>query len=519
MHEESRRDRTQSRDRNDRPRPRPRLRRPARRAVIGCAAVGVVVSLLLGTNDLSFANPTPPPLPTLGAPPPNPSDQQLSSAAQAKQDLADRVGALGGQIAQAQAELRSLVGQQELAEQKVALAVSQLRDAQQAASAARATVDHAQHGVQVAQQKFVTYLQASYMAGNADTGAGTLLTAKDPSALLDATSLERFQEENNLDAIGNLQRATIVKSNADARARLAVINLTKKTAAAKLAKQQADQAVAAEQAQAAALRQSLQASRAQLADAQLQLATLNHERSKFLAYKAEQARIARIKARRAARRRRIRAAHLAELRREAAIRAARQRAREQRERARERALHHRSNGGGGGGGGHTWRGGGGGGGGGGHVARDMGHWTPAEAATAVRRVRSTLGTPYAWAGGNSYGPTYGVCDPSNGAPYDCHVYGYDCSGLVMYGWGPYLSMAHYAATQYVAAGRFHPSARQLRPGDLVFWSYNGTIGGIHHVAMYIGHGRIIEAPYSGGYVQVASLWEYGSFFGATRPLT
>jgi cell wall-associated NlpC family hydrolase len=497
-----------------------------RRAVIGCTAVGVVVSLLLGTNDLSFANPTPPPLPTLGAPPPNPSDQQLSSAAQAKQMLADQVGALGGQIAQAQAELRSLVGQQELAEQKVALAISQLRDAQQAAAAARATVTHAENGVHAAQQRFVTYLQASYMAGNADTGAGALLTAKDPSALLDATSLERFQEENKLDAIGDLQRATIVKSNADARARLAVMDLTKKTAAAKLAKQQADQAVAAEQAQAAALRQSLQASQAQLADAQLQLATLNHQRSSFLAYKAEQARIARIKARRAERRRRIRAAHLAELRREAAIRAARQRARQRAERARERALHQRSGGGGntgGGGGGHAWHGGGsnGGGhrGGGGGVAPSLGRWSAAEAATAVRRVRSTLGTPYAWAGGNSYGPTYGVCDPSNGAPYDCHVYGYDCSGLVMYGWGPYLSMAHYAATQYVAAGSFHPSASQLRPGDLVFWSYNGTIGGIHHVAMYIGHGQIIEAPYSGGYVQVASLWEYGSFFGATRPLT
>jgi cell wall-associated NlpC family hydrolase len=127
--------------------------------------------------------------------------------------------------------------------------------------------------------------------------------------------------------------------------------------------------------------------------------------------------------------------------------------------------------------------------------------------------------PYAWAGGNSWGPTYGVCDPSNGAPNDCHVYGFDCSGLMMYGWGPYLSMAHYAATQYVEAGSFHPSAGELRPGDLVFWSYNGMISGIHHVAMYIGNGQIIEAPYSGAYVRVASLWEYGSFFGATRPLT
>ena len=67
----------------------------------------------------------------------------------------------------------------------------------------------------------------------------------------------------------------------------------------------------------------------------------------------------------------------------------------------------------------------------------------------------TLGTPYAWAGGNADGPRYGVCDASNGAPNDCHVVGYDCSGLAMYAWAPYLP-DHYAATQYTQAGSYHP---------------------------------------------------------------
>jgi cell wall-associated NlpC family hydrolase len=132
---------------------------------------------------------------------------------------------------------------------------------------------------------------------------------------------------------------------------------------------------------------------------------------------------------------------------------------------------------------------------------------------------SEIGTPYAWAGGNSGGPTYGVCDPSNGAPGDCNVYGFDCSGLVMYAWGPYISLPHYAAAQYVVAGSYHPGPGDLRPGDLVFWSYDGTVSGIHHVAIYIGNGQIVEAPYSGAYIRVASLYEYGSYFGATRPLT
>jgi hypothetical protein len=39
------------------------------------------------------------------------------------------------------------------------------------------------------------------------------------------------------------------------------------------------------------------------------------------------------------------------------------------------------------------------------------------------------------------------------------------------------------------------------------------------VAIYIGGGEIVEAPYSGAYVRTASLYEYGSYFGATRPLT
>jgi cell wall-associated NlpC family hydrolase len=100
---------------------------------------------------------------------------------------------------------------------------------------------------------------------------------------------------------------------------------------------------------------------------------------------------------------------------------------------------------------------------------------------------------------------------------DCHKVGFDCSGLAMYAWGTWW--AHYAATQYSTAGHYHPGAGNLMPGDLIFWSSNGTVWGIHHVAIYIGGGQIVEAPYSGAYVRTASLYEYGGFFGATRPQT
>jgi cell wall-associated NlpC family hydrolase len=60
----------------------------------------------------------------------------------------------------------------------------------------------------------------------------------------------------------------------------------------------------------------------------------------------------------------------------------------------------------------------------------------------------------------------------------------------------------------------------LLPGDLLFWSSNGTVGGIHHVAMYVGGGNVIQAPNSGDIVRITPLGNVDSgFFGATRPLT
>ncbi|WP_457831703.1 NlpC/P60 family protein, partial [Staphylococcus aureus] len=86
---------------------------------------------------------------------------------------------------------------------------------------------------------------------------------------------------------------------------------------------------------------------------------------------------------------------------------------------------------------------------------------------------------YSWAAGNASGPTYGVSEPGN-AWNDSNVLGFDCSGLTLYAWAPYLRMDHYAATQYTQAGSYHPSTDNLMPGDLVFWSGDGTIGGIGH---------------------------------------
>jgi cell wall-associated NlpC family hydrolase len=154
------------------------------------------------------------------------------------------------------------------------------------------------------------------------------------------------------------------------------------------------------------------------------------------------------------------------------------------------------------------------------IARAAHGWTPAVGRTALRRAESWLGLPYSWAGGNGSGPTRGVCT-HNGGDLDCHVIGFDCSGLTLYAWSPYRHLAHFAQTQKGQAGRFHPAIGQLVPGDLVFFSAY-IPSGIGHVAIYAGNGMVVEAPGSGQPVRRSRLSDvsaYSHYRGATRPLT
>jgi cell wall-associated NlpC family hydrolase len=65
------------------------------------------------------------------------------------------------------------------------------------------------------------------------------------------------------------------------------------------------------------------------------------------------------------------------------------------------------------------------------------------------------------------------------------------------------------------AGRKVPIA-DLRPGDLVFYQRRG--GPIHHVAMYVGAGNMVEAPYTGAQVRVVPLRRAGLLPQAARLL-
>jgi cell wall-associated NlpC family hydrolase len=131
------------------------------------------------------------------------------------------------------------------------------------------------------------------------------------------------------------------------------------------------------------------------------------------------------------------------------------------------------------------------------------------AQAAIDAAMGYLGTPYAWGGGGTRGPGPGM-DPDEG------VIGFDCSGLTQYAYGqagitiPRNSRAQYAALPKVASD-------ELQAGDLVFWGSGGTDpGSIVHVAIYLGGGKVVQAPESGDVVKVSPMW-WRNYVGAVRP--
>jgi cell wall-associated NlpC family hydrolase len=143
----------------------------------------------------------------------------------------------------------------------------------------------------------------------------------------------------------------------------------------------------------------------------------------------------------------------------------------------------------------------------------------------VNAALSQLGVPYAWGGGNAHGPTRGISDGGGAADRagDRYKVGFDCSGLALYAYAQIgVTLPH--QTQAIWT-QFQPAITDraaLQPGDLILLSDNGRASGAHHVAIYLGDGRVVEAPQSGEVVRVtAGIWQspYWSrqFLGAVRP--
>jgi cell wall-associated NlpC family hydrolase len=154
------------------------------------------------------------------------------------------------------------------------------------------------------------------------------------------------------------------------------------------------------------------------------------------------------------------------------------------------------------------------------VPARMGDWTAQRGVLIAERALRWRNWPYSFGAGGADGPSYGVpvdADSRN----DDKVFGFDCSGLTMYAVAPWRAhLDHDAASQYTEVGSFHPAIDSLLPGDLVFWSKDGTIDGIGHVAIYVGNGLVVQAPQSGDVIRVTPIYQVEpGTMGATRPLT
>lgn len=130
-------------------------------------------------------------------------------------------------------------------------------------------------------------------------------------------------------------------------------------------------------------------------------------------------------------------------------------------------------------------------------------------ALVARAALKWLGTPYSWGGGTASGPSYGI---EQGAG----IHGFDCSGLALYAWNKAgVRLDHWTGTQWTSGP--HVPLGSLKAGDLVFFAKDkANPDTIHHVGIFIGRGRMVEAPYTGASVRVSSIWR-GDLIGATRP--
>jgi hypothetical protein len=89
-----------------------------------------------------------------------------------------------------------------------------------------------------------------------------------------------------------------------------------------------------------------------------------------------------------------------------------------------------------------------------------------------------------------------------GAPYQYGASGphaFDCSGFTMFVFDHFhVSLPHNAAAQYDDNQVKHVSRSHQQLGDLIF--FYGS-GGIYHVGIYAGHGRMWAAPHTGDHVR------------------
>jgi cell wall-associated NlpC family hydrolase len=115
---------------------------------------------------------------------------------------------------------------------------------------------------------------------------------------------------------------------------------------------------------------------------------------------------------------------------------------------------------------------------------------------AIEAAQSQIGKPY----------MYGGAGPDS----------WDCSGLTQWAFAQAgVLIPRTAADQYTAIPD-KIALGQIEPGDLLFWATDTTDPTtIHHVAIYVGNGMMLEAPHTGANVEVQPVYLDG-YIGAVR---
>jgi cell wall-associated NlpC family hydrolase len=108
---------------------------------------------------------------------------------------------------------------------------------------------------------------------------------------------------------------------------------------------------------------------------------------------------------------------------------------------------------------------------------------PTGGQAVVDEAKKYLGVPYVWGGTNG-------------------TSGLDCSGLVQLVYKKFGVELPRVSYQQARAGTAVASLAQARPGDILAFG-----SPVHHVAIYMGDNKMVEAPRPGKNVQISSVYE------------
>lgn len=136
-------------------------------------------------------------------------------------------------------------------------------------------------------------------------------------------------------------------------------------------------------------------------------------------------------------------------------------------------------------------------------------WTPVAAALVKQGGGGSVTCPEddAGAGGPKVEKAVSFALGQQGKPYVWGATGpsaFDCSGLMSAAWSKSGVKLPRTSREQFSVGK-HVPVDQAKRGDLLFWSSNGSPGGIHHVAMALGDGSMVEAQQTGVPVKTSKI--------------